>query len=60
MTKTTVKGFSLTDLELKIVSQVSADRRLHNDSAALRQIIVEWAQSNLPEVMQEAQPSQPA
>lgn len=60
MTKTTVRGFSLTDLELKIVSQVSVDRRLNNDSAALRQIIFEWAQHNLPDVVQEAQPSQPA
>ncbi len=46
MTKRKTAGYSLTDFERKVISQVSVDRRLYNDSAALRQIIFEWARAN--------------
>ena len=38
------RGYSLTDLEEKIIKRVSSERALFNDSAALRQIIREWAE----------------
>lgn len=42
MVKLKATGFSLTNKERDIIATVSAERNLHNDSAALRQIINEW------------------
>ena len=39
-----VRGYSLTEVEDRIIKKVSRDRAFFNDSAALRQIIREWAE----------------
>lgn len=49
-----VRGFSITDVEEKVIKQVSKERALFNDSAALRQIIREWNElRNHPEEIEE-------
>lgn len=48
MTVLKATGFSLTDKEREIIARVSAERDLHNESAALRQIVNEWARLNPP------------
>jgi hypothetical protein len=37
-----VRGYSLTRKEVTIIERVSNERKLFNDSAALRQILDEW------------------
>lgn len=39
-----VRGFSLTRFEMAVIEKVSQRRKLFNGSAALRQIIGEWAE----------------
>jgi len=40
--KIVVRGFSLTDKEIKVIERVNRERSLRSMSAALRQILGEW------------------
>jgi len=40
--KIVVRGFSLTDKEIKVIERVNRERSLRSMSAALRQILNEW------------------
>ena len=40
--KIVVRGFSLTDKEIKVIERVNRERSLRSMSAALRQILDEW------------------
>lgn len=40
--RTKAQGFALSAIEAEIIQRVNAERRLENQSLALRQIIREW------------------
>jgi hypothetical protein len=42
--KLIVRGYSLPEQQVEMVKQEGVDRKLYNDSAALRQILDEWAE----------------